>query len=51
MNEAMALSIRIYRKLARAFPEEFRRAHGNELVQTTEDLIYESAKRRGVLPT
>jgi len=49
MNEAMALSIRIYRKLARAFPEEFRRAHGNELVQTTEDLIYESAKRRGVL--
>ena len=36
MKQTMARSLSIYRRLARAFPEQFQRAHGQELLQTTE---------------
>lgn len=35
----------LYRKLAEAFPEEFRRAHAAEMVQVTEDLVADVAAR------
>lgn len=38
-QEAAHVSIRLYRWLAQAFPEQFLRAHGDELLYVTEDLI------------
>jgi len=49
MKQTMARSLSIYRRLARAFPEQFQRAHGQELLQTTEDLVHTVAKRDGFL--
>ena len=39
----------IYRRLAAAFPHEFKLAFGNEMVQAGEDAIAHIAKRHGVL--
>ena len=47
--EAASRLVRAYRWLARGFPEEFQRAHGNELVDLSEDLIRHVAARQGWL--
>jgi predicted permease len=39
----------IYRRLAAAFPHEFKLAFGNEMMQTGEDAIAHISKRHGVL--
>ena len=39
----------IYRRLAAAFPHEFKLAFGNEMMQTGEDTIAHIAKRHGIL--
>ena len=38
---------RLYRALIRAFPEEFRLAHGTDLADVTEDALRDSIRRRG----
>jgi len=38
-NLPVAMILRLYRALARAFPYEFKNAYGDELVQLTEDAI------------
>jgi predicted permease len=40
---------RVYRRLAEAFPHEFKLAYGDEMMQAGEDAIDEVAKRHGVL--
>ncbi len=37
--KAVAVSLKIYRSLARAFPHEFRSAYGKEMLQLTEDTV------------
>ncbi|MBX9601617.1 MAG: ABC transporter permease [Bryobacteraceae bacterium] len=46
-GQAAGAAIHAYRWLARGFPEEFQRAHGNELVALSEDLIQHVAARQG----
>ena len=48
-NRAVAISLRLYRALATAFPHEFKNVYGEELVQMTEDAI-ESIWRRHSAP-
>lgn len=43
----MNLAWRIYRRLAQAFPHEFKVAYGPEVVQLGEDVVEEIAKRHG----
>jgi macrolide transport system ATP-binding/permease protein len=43
----MNLALRIYRRLAQAFPHEFKLAYGVEVMLLGEDLIDEIAKRQG----
>ena len=43
----MSFTLRIYRRLARAFPHEFKLAYGAEVLQLGEDVVDEVAKRRG----
>lgn len=38
-NEPAAIGLRIYRTLANAFPQEFKNAYGDELIQVTEEAI------------
>ena len=38
---------RIYRRLAQAFPHEFKLAYGNDLMQLGDDVVKEVAKRHG----
>jgi macrolide transport system ATP-binding/permease protein len=45
----MNFALRIYRRLARAFPHEFKLAYGPEVTQLGEDVVEEIAKRQGVL--
>ena len=40
---------RVYRRLAAAFPHEFKLAYGDEMLQAGEDAIDEVAKRHGAL--
>ncbi|MFY9745660.1 MAG: ADOP family duplicated permease [Acidobacteriaceae bacterium] len=40
---------RVYRRLAEAFPHEFKLAYGDEMLQAGEDAIDEVAKRHGAL--
>ena len=40
-------TLRLYRALIRAFPEEFRLAHGTDLADVTEDALRDSIRRRG----
>ncbi len=44
-----ALTLRLYRALARAFPYEFRNAYENELLQVTEEAVKPIWRRHGVL--
>jgi hypothetical protein len=48
-NRSVAISLRLYRALARAFPYEFRSAYGNELAQVTEDAIEPIWQHHGVV--
>ncbi|HWX54304.1 MAG TPA: ABC transporter permease [Verrucomicrobiae bacterium] len=43
----MNLSSRIYRRLAQAFPHEFKLAYGAEVMQLGEDVVAEVARRHG----
>ena len=43
----MNLAWRIYRRLAQAFPHEFKLAYGPEVMQLGEDVVEEIAKRHG----
>ncbi|MEO8027236.1 MAG: ABC transporter permease, partial [Bryobacteraceae bacterium] len=52
--QASQWALRMYRRLAGSFPEEFRRIHGEEMDTLTEDMIREVAARRGtagLIPT
>lgn len=44
----VAISLRLYRALARAFPHEFKSVYGGELLQVTEDAIDAIWRRHGV---
>jgi len=44
----MNFTFRIYRRLAQAFPHEFKLAYGTEVVQLGEDVVEEIAQRHGV---
>src|SRR5271154_4951771 len=44
----MSFAWRIYRRLAQAFPHEFKLAYGAEVAQLGEDVVEEIAKRQGV---
>lgn len=48
-SRPVAISLRLYRALAAAFPHEFRNAYGAEMVQMTEDTIESIWRRHGVL--
>jgi putative ABC transport system permease protein len=43
----MNFALRIYRRLAQAFPHEFKLAYGDEVMQLGEDVVREIAKRHG----
>ncbi len=43
----MNFALRIYRRLARAFPHEFKLAFGDEVLQLGDDVVQEIANRRG----
>src|SRR5215472_4681850 len=45
----MSYASRIYRRLAQAFPHEFKLAYGTEVEQVGEDVIEETARRQGIL--
>ncbi len=47
-DDGMNLALRIYRRLAQAFPHEFKLAYGPEVMQLGEDVVEEMAKRHGV---
>jgi hypothetical protein len=49
VNSATRFSIRLYRLVARLFPEEFRALHARPLLETSEDLIEAVAARHGIL--
>jgi putative ABC transport system permease protein len=44
----MNFALRIYRRLAEAFPHEFKLVYGTELMQLGEDVVEEIAHRHGV---
>jgi predicted permease len=44
----MNFALRIYRRLAKAFPHEFKLAYGDEVMQLGEDVVEDIAKRHGV---
>jgi macrolide transport system ATP-binding/permease protein len=48
-RRAANLALRIYRRLAEAFPHEFKLAYGADVVQTGEDSVEEIARRHGAL--
>lgn len=48
-NRSVAISLRLYRALARAFPHEFKNVYGEELMQVTEDAIETIWRHYGVL--
>ena len=45
----MNLAWRIYRRLAQAFPHEFKLAYGTEVMQLGEDVVEEIARRHGAV--
>jgi hypothetical protein len=44
----MNFALRIYRRLAQAFPHEFKMAYGDEVMQLGEDVVQQIANRNGV---
>jgi hypothetical protein len=47
-NRPVAITLRIYRAPASAFPQEFKNVYGDELLQTTEDAVDPIWRRHGV---
>lgn len=45
----MSFAVQIYRRLARAFPHEFKLAYGAEMTQIGEEVVEDIAKRHGVI--
>jgi macrolide transport system ATP-binding/permease protein len=45
----MNFAVRIYRRLAQAFPHEFKLAYGAEVTQLGEDIIEDIARRHGII--
>ena len=45
----MNFTLRIYRRLAQAFPHEFKLAYGNEVMQLGEDVVRNVAQRHGAV--
>jgi hypothetical protein len=43
----MSLALRIYRRLAQAFPDEFKLAYGDEIMQLGDDVMQNIAKKHG----
>src|SRR5262249_53131083 len=43
----MSVTLKIYRRLARAFPHEFKMAYGRDVMQLGEDVVEETARRHG----
>jgi hypothetical protein len=43
----MSLTLRIYRRLARAFPQEFQLAYGEEMTDLGEVMVDDIGKRHG----
>jgi hypothetical protein len=48
-NRPVTIGLRIYRALARAFPDDFKTEYGSDLAQTAEDSIEQVWRREGVL--
>jgi hypothetical protein len=48
-NKPVAMTLRLYRALANAFPHEFKNVYGDELMQVTEDAIEPIWRQHGVL--
>ncbi|HEV2445603.1 MAG TPA: hypothetical protein VGS58_06765, partial [Candidatus Sulfopaludibacter sp.] len=48
MSRPAALTLRVYRALALAFPHEFQNVYGDELLQTAEDAAEEIWRRHGI---
>lgn len=48
MSRPATFSLRVYRLLARAFPDEFRNTYGEGVVQVTEDSIEDIWRHRGL---
>ena len=48
-NRPVAISLRLYRALAGAFPYEFKNAYGDELVQVTEDAVEAIWRNHGMI--
>ena len=44
----MSFAIHVYRRLARAFPHEFKLAYGGEMAQLGEDVVEDIARRHGI---
>jgi predicted permease len=44
----MNFALRIYRRLAEAFPHEFKMAYGTDMLQLGEDVVEEIAKQNGI---
>jgi macrolide transport system ATP-binding/permease protein len=47
-SDEMNFAWRIYRRLARAFPHEFKLAYGADVMQLGEDVVEDIAKRHGI---
>ncbi len=47
-NPRVAITLRLYRALANAFPHEFKNVYGEELLQTTEDAIESIWRHHGL---
>src|SRR6202789_1608059 len=47
-GDGMNFAWRIYRRLAQAFPHEFKLAYGTEVTQLGEDVMEDVAKRQGI---
>ena len=43
----MSVTLKIYRRLARAFPHEFKMTYGRDVIQLGEDVVEETARRHG----
>src|SRR5271166_5413967 len=48
MPEMQNFALRIYRRLAEAFPHEFKLVYGKDVVQLGEDVVEEIAKKHGL---
>jgi hypothetical protein len=49
MEPTVALSLRLYRRLASAFPSEFRDIYGEDLLIAAEDAVEDIWRRHGII--